>query len=146
MMITPVACQAEPLRVAVFVSGGGTNLQTLIDAAARGDLGKTELVKVVASRQEIKAIERAEKAGLPVAVIRRADFSSQLEYDQALIAALADEAVDLVVLAGFLTRLGPEFIRAYQNRIINIHPSLLPQFGGPGFYGLKPHEAVLAAG
>lgn len=135
-----------PLRVAVFVSGGGTNFQRLIDASAAGVLGAAELVTAVASRPGIRAIERAEAAGIPVAVVQRGDFEDQAGYDAALLDYLAPFQVDLVVLAGFLTRLGPGFIRHYPNRIINIHPSLLPAFGGAGYYGIRPHEAVLAAG
>ncbi|NLL64347.1 MAG: phosphoribosylglycinamide formyltransferase [Clostridiaceae bacterium] len=144
MVTSPRADQS--LRVAIFVSGGGTNLQTLIDAAKMGDLGSAKLIKVIASRPGIKAIERAQLAELPVEIIRKNDFADQNAYDQALIHSLKACDIDLIVLAGFLTRLGSRFIAAYKDRIINIHPSLLPEFGGSGFYGLKPHEAVLQAG
>ena len=85
-------------------------------------------------------------AGLPVAVIRRKDYTSEADYDRALLDCLAGQDIGLVVLAGFLTKLGPDFVAAYHQRIINVHPSLLPAFGGAGFYGLRPHEAVLAYG
>lgn len=109
-----------------------------------------EPVLVIASRPGIYALERAKLAGIPSIVIRRKDFVEQADYDQAMLAAI-DRACDqdreiLIVLAGFLTKLGPDFIRRHQGRIMNIHPSLLPSFGGSGFYGIKPHEAVLDYG
>lgn len=138
------------MKLVVCVSGGGTNLQSLIDAKAEGRLANAEPVLVIASRPGIFALERAEAAGIPSTVIRRKDFSDQADYDRAMITAI-ERACDhdrdiLIVLAGFLTKLGPGFIRRYQGKIMNIHPSLLPSFGGSGFYGIKPHEAVLDYG
>ncbi len=138
------------MKVVICVSGGGTNLQSLLDAKAAGGLSEAEPVLVIASRPGVYALERARQAGIPSLVIRRKDFASQNEYDQAMIRAV-DQACEgereiLIVLAGFLTKLGPAFVNAYPGRIMNIHPALLPAFGGTGFYGIKPHEAVLEYG
>lgn len=138
------------MKVVICVSGGGTNLQSLLDAKAAGGLSEAEPVLVIASRPGVYALERARQAGIPSLVIRRKDFASQDEYDRAMIRAV-DQACEgereiLIVLAGFLTKLGPAFVNAYPGRIMNIHPALLPAFGGTGFYGIKPHEAVLEYG
>lgn len=134
------------LNVAVCVSGGGTNLQTLIDAKQAGRLPLVRLAVVIASRPGTKAEARAKAAGIPCLIISKRDYENQEAYDLAMIDALRPYEIGLVVLAGFLTRLGDSFISSYEGRIINVHPSLLPLFGGQGFYGIKPHEAVLAAG
>ncbi len=139
------------MKVVVCVSGGGTNLQSLIEAKAKGALKEAELVQVIASRPGIYALERAAKAGIPSCVVRRKDYPDLASYDRAMMAVLAEvcgpENDDvLIVLAGFLTRLGPDFVQRYRGKIMNIHPSLLPSFGGEGFYGIKPHEAVLQYG
>ena len=134
------------MRVAVFVSGGGSNLQAIIDRKLSGQLPAAELTLVLASRDGTKAEARARAAGIGFAVIKRKDFADQDAYDQALIDLLEEKQIDLVVLAGFLTKLGGRFIRQYRARVINVHPSLLPAFGGDGFYGIRPHQAVLEAG
>lgn len=134
------------LNIAVFVSGGGTNLQALLDAEKRGELHNGTIAFVLASNENAYALERAKKAGLPTAVVARRAYDSQAAYDKAILAALADKNIDLIVLAGFLSILGEGVIQAYPNKIINIHPSLIPLFCGNGFYGKKVHTAVLASG
>ncbi|MDD2213331.1 MAG: phosphoribosylglycinamide formyltransferase [Oscillospiraceae bacterium] len=133
-------------KVAVLVSGGGTNLAALIKSQQEQQLGPARLCAVIASRPQTLALDRAKAAGLPAAVVSRKSYPSQAAYDAALLQTLAVYQPDLVVLAGFLTRLGPDFIHHYDRRIINIHPSLLPSFGGSGFYGLRPHQGVLDYG
>lgn len=125
-------------RIAVLVSGGGTNLQALIDAQHRGEIPDGEIVLVVGSREGIYALERAEKAGIEHTVVHKDEPK--------LIETLKAHSIDLVILAGYLTILGPDFIHTYADRIINIHPSLIPSFCGKGMYGLRPHEAALAYG
>ena len=134
------------VKVAVLVSGGGTNLQALIDAQAAGKLGCGQITLVVSSNSKAYALTRAANAGIPSVVVRRKDFASGEEYDLALVQTLKDNGIQLVVLAGFLSILGPKFIEAYRDRILNIHPSLIPSFCGDGFYGLKVHEAALEKG
>ena len=134
------------LNIGVLVSGGGTNLQKLIEAQAAGQIANGQLRVVIASRPEAYALERAKKAGIEAITLRRKDYGSVEEYSQALIGALRERGVDLVVLAGFLTITGDNFVEAFRNRIINVHPALLPSFGGKGYYGLHVHEAVLARG
>ena len=134
------------VKVAVLVSGGGTNLQALIDAQAAGKLGCGQITLVVSSNSKAYALTRAANAGIPSEVVRRKDFASGEEYDLALAQTLKDNGIQLVVLAGFLSILGPKFIEAYRDRILNIHPSLIPSFCGDGFYGLKVHEAALEKG
>ena len=134
------------VKVAVLVSGGGTNLQALIDAQAAGKLGCGQITLVVSSNSKAYALTRAANAGIPSEVVRRKDFASGEEYDLALAQTLKDNGIQLVVLAGFLSILGPKFIEAYRDRIINIHPSLIPSFCGDGFYGLRVHEAALKKG
>jgi len=132
-------------RVAVFVSGGGTNLQTLLDAQSSGLLHSGEIVLVVSSRAGVYALERAKNAGVPAFAVPRGEMS--LEAFEARCAALLEEyQIDFIVLAGFLTILSGGFIRRFPNRIINVHPALLPSFGGKGFYGLRVHEAALERG
>ncbi len=136
-------------RVAVLVSGGGTNLQTLMDRIREGRLPGVRIACVLASRDGTLAEERARKAGIPVAVTHRRDLPDDDAHDRALLSGidrLAGGKVDLVVLAGYLTRLGPRFLSAYPGRILNVHPALIPAFCGPGQYGIRPHEAVLDAG
>jgi phosphoribosylglycinamide formyltransferase-1 len=132
-------------RIAVFVSGGGSNLQSLIDGVNSGEI-KAEMAAVIASSSKIFAVERAKIHNIPCFVMRKRDFSSlDAMYDE-IIAILKERNVDLVVLAGYLTILTPNIIEAFRGRIINIHPSLIPKYCGMGFYGLKVHEAVVAAG
>lgn len=133
-------------NIVVLVSGGGTNLQALIDASERGEIENGRISCVVSSNPNAYAIERAKKHGIDYAVIRRKDYESLDSYDEALTALLLEKEADLVVLAGFMTILGDKVIKQFENRMINIHPSLIPSFCGAGFYGLKVHEAALARG
>ena len=134
------------LNIAVFVSGGGTNLQALIDAQSRGELQHGKITFVLASNSGAYALKRAEKAGIESAVVSRKEYDSKEAYDVAVLKELENRNIDLIVLAGFLSILGSELVEKYRNKIINIHPSLIPLFCGDGFYGLKVHEAVLASG
>ena len=134
------------LRTAILVSGGGTNLQAIIDAKAAGKIPHAELSLVVASREGVYALERAANAGIPSAVLRKDKGEAVDAYGERLLALLRENRIDLVVLAGFLTILPENVIRAYDHRILNIHPSLIPSFCGAGFYGLRVHEAALAKG
>ncbi|HCA71150.1 MAG TPA: phosphoribosylglycinamide formyltransferase [Ruminococcaceae bacterium] len=134
------------LNISVLVSGGGTNLQALINAQKRGEIPNGRISLVVASRPDAYALKRAEKAGISSIVLRRKEFVNQDTYDDALLGALADHQTGLVILAGFLTIISTRVIHAYKNRIINIHPSLIPSFCGEGFYGLRVHEKALARG
>ena len=134
------------VRIAVLVSGGGTNLQALIDAQGRGELGGGKIVAVISSKAGAYALERAKNAGIPGYVLPRKEFDSNRSMTLALVEKLKELNVDLVVLAGFLSVLGPSVIAAYPNRILNIHPSLIPSFCGPGYYGLKVHEEALKRG
>ena len=129
-------------RIAVLVSGGGTNLQALIDAQSRGELRSGSLVLVVADRPGIGAIERAEKAGIPCAVIPRREPG----FEERVLAAFRERRIDMAVLAGFLGILSADFIRSFGGPILNIHPSLIPAFCGKGFYGLRVHRAALDYG
>ena len=128
-------------RIAVLVSGGGTNLQALIDA----NLQAGEIALVVSSRPGVYALERAYQAGIPTVVIAKKG-STQAAFEEKLRAALEEYRIDLIVLAGFLTILSEDFTRRYPRRILNIHPSLIPAFCGEGYYGLRVHEAALARG
>ena len=134
------------LNIAVFVSGGGTNLQALIDAQSRGELQNGKITFVLASNSGAYALKRAEKACIESAVVSRKEYDSKEAYDKAVLKELENRNIDLIVLAGFLSILGSELVEKYRNKIINIHPSLIPLFCGDGFYGLKVHEAVLASG
>lgn len=134
------------LRVAVLVSGGGTNLQAIIDAVESGAITNTELVGVISNNKNAYALERAKKHGILAQCISPKDFETREEFNQALLNALKELNVDLIVLAGFLVVIPEIMIKEYRNRIINIHPSLIPSFCGTGFYGLKVHEAALARG
>ena len=134
------------LNIAVLVSGGGTNLQALLDSEARGENPSGKIRLVVASKPGVYALERAANAGVEGVVVRRKDYASSEDFDAALLKTLKEHHIDLVVLAGFLSVLGPSVIEAYPRRILNIHPALIPSFCGPGMYGLRPHEAALARG
>lgn len=133
-------------RVAVLVSGGGTNLQALLESEQRGENPNGKIVLVVASKPGVYALERAANFGVESAVVSRRDYASSADFDAALLGVLRAHDIDVVVLAGFLSVLGERVIAAYRNKIINVHPSLIPSFCGPGFYGLKVHEAALARG
>ena len=134
------------LNIAVMVSGGGTNLQALIDAQSRGELKSGRLALVISSKEGAYALERAEQAGIPTKVIPRKAYDSQGAFDRAILDAWREARIDLVVLAGYLSILSADVTRAYQDRIINVHPSLIPSFCGAGFYGLRVHEAALEKG
>lgn len=134
------------MNIAVFVSGGGTNLQALIDAQERGEIKNGRITFVLASNENAYALKRAEKAGIESAVVNRKNYSSKEEYDKAVLDVLDGRNIDLIVLAGFLSILGETLINNYKNRIINIHPSLIPLFCGDGFYGKRVHTAVLNSG
>ena len=134
------------LNIAVFVSGGGTNLQALIDAQDRGKIKNGKITFVLASNEGAYALERAKKAGIESTVVSRKAYGSKAEYDRAVLDALEGRNIDLIVLAGFLSILGEDLINEYKNRIINIHPSLIPLFCGDGFYGKRVHTAVLNSG
>ncbi|MEE0061127.1 MAG: phosphoribosylglycinamide formyltransferase [Acutalibacteraceae bacterium] len=133
-------------NIVVLVSGGGTNLQALIDAQLAGKIPNGKITCVISSNPNAYALERAKNNDIDTAVIRRKDYNSQSDYDNALVALLNSKNADLIVLAGFMTILGADVIKAFENRIINIHPSLIPSFCGEGFYGLRVHEEALARG
>ena len=134
------------VRIAVLVSGGGTNLQALIDAQHRGEIPGGEIDAVIASKPGVYALERAKQAGIPGYVVARADYDSPRAMTVALVEKLRALEIDLVVLAGYLVVIPPAMVDAYENRIINIHPSLIPSFCGKGYYGLKVHEEALKRG
>ena len=133
-------------RIAVFVSGGGTNLQALIDAAKRGEIPSGEIALVLASNDKAYALTRAAENNIPSIVVKRKEFETQLAYEEAVKAILAENSIDMIVLAGFMSILSENFTAAYPKRIVNVHPSLIPSFCGKGFYGLHVHEAALAYG
>ena len=133
-------------RVAVLVSGGGTNLQAILDAEDSGVISSGEVALVVSSKEGAFALERAKKHNIEALVLPRKDFPDRKSYSDALREMLEKYKIDLVVLAGFMIILDGSFIRAYENRIINVHPALIPSFCGDGFYGLHVHEAALAKG
>ena len=134
------------VRAAVLVSGGGTNLQAIIDAKRAGKIPSAKLALVVASNTSAYALTRAETAGIAHAVLRKEKGEAPADYGERLLALLRENAIDVVVQAGFLTILPENVIRAYDHRILNIHPSLIPSFCGDGFYGLHVHEAALKRG
>ena len=133
-------------KIAVLVSGGGTNLQAIIDAIEGGSLKNVEIALVVSTNRRAYALERAKNHGLDAVVLAKKDFENDKARDAVLLQLLLDKQVQLVVLCGCLMVLGDEVIKTFENRIINIHPALLPNFGGKGYYGIGVHEAVLAAG
>ena len=138
---------SEKIRIAVLVSGGGTNLQALIDAQAAGQIPDGEIALVVSNKTGAYALERAAKAGISAATVtKKASGGTQEGFEQALLEILKAHNIELIVLAGFLAILSADFTRAYNDRIINVHPSLIPSFCGKGFYGLKVHEAALEYG
>lgn len=134
------------LNIAVLVSGGGTNLQALIDAQEAGSIPNGKIVRVISSRSDAFALQRAADAGIAAAVVARKQFADAAAFDAALLHELQSCHADLIVLAGFMSILGQDIIKSYPNRIINVHPALIPSFCGKGFYGLKVHEAALAYG
>ena len=134
------------LKIVVCVSGGGTNLQAIIDGVARGSIVNTKIVKVISNNQGAYALTRARDAGIEAVCVSPKDYENRADFNQAFIQEIGKDEPDLIVLAGFLVTLPAELIRSYGNRIINIHPSLIPSFCGTGYYGLKVHEAALARG
>lgn len=134
------------LRVLVLVSGGGTNLQAIIDAVAAGKITNTSLVGVISNNKTVKSLERARNAGIPAVSVSPKDFADRNEFNDAFLAKVDEFAPDLIVLAGFLVAIPPAMVSKYSNRIINIHPSLIPSFCGVGYYGLKVHEKALERG
>ncbi|MGN0450197.1 MAG: phosphoribosylglycinamide formyltransferase [Ruminococcus sp.] len=133
-------------NIVVLVSGGGTNLQALIDAQNRGEIKNGKITCVISSNPNAYALTRAQNNNISTEVIRRKDFAEFDEYDNALTELLKSKNADVVVLAGFMTILGSKIISAFENKIINIHPSLIPSFCGEGYYGLHVHEAALKKG
>ena len=133
-------------RIAVLVSGGGTNLQALLDAEAAGKIPHGEIALVVSNKEGAYALERARQAGVPGAVLTKKECGSQAAFEEALQAVLERNGTDLIILAGFLAILSESFTSKWPDRIINVHPSLIPSFCGEGFYGLKVHEAALSYG
>lgn len=134
------------VNISVMVSGGGSNLQALIDGAADGRLAGARIALVLSSRDGVRALERARLAGIPTAVVSKADHPDETEKAGAILAALAGKKTDLVVMAGYMSILDKRVCAAYAGRMINIHPALLPKYGGVGYYGLRVHQAVLEAG
>lgn len=134
------------LKIAVLVSGGGTNLQAIIDKIENGTIQNAEIKVVISNKKDAYALERAKKHGIAGEFLSPKDFEKRQEFDVALLEMLQKYEVDLVVLAGYLVIVPQNVVTAYANRIINIHPSLIPSFCGDGFYGLRVHEAVLARG
>ena len=141
-----VEMQDKQINIAVLVSGGGTNLQALIDAEKRGELGCGKISVVIASKPDVYALERAKNNSIRSRVLARKDYESIADYSKALTDALIEEKTDLVVLAGFLTIIDEQVYEKFVNRILNVHPALIPSFCGKGYYGLKVHEAALEKG
>ena len=134
------------LKIAVCVSGGGTNLQAIMDAIDHGTITNAKIEVVISNNANAYALERAKTHGIEAVCVSPKQFAERTAFNKALLETIDSYKVDLVVLAGFLVVIPPEMIRAYRNRIINIHPSLIPSFCGTGYYGLKVHEGVLARG
>ena len=134
------------LRIAVCVSGGGTNLQAIIDGVHQGSIPNVQIVRVISNNKNAYALERAKQAGIDAVCVSLRDFADREQFNEAFLQTVDACNPDLIVLAGFLVVIPPALIRKYENRIINIHPSLIPSFCGTGYYGLKVHEAVLARG
>ncbi len=134
------------LNIAVLVSGGGTNLQAILDSEKRGENPYGKVSLVLSSKAKVYALERAENAGIATAVVARKNYGNSEDFDKALLKTLQDADIHIVVLAGFLSVLGNDVVKAYPNRIINVHPALIPSFCGVGMYGLRPHEAAIERG
>ena len=133
-------------RIAVLVSGGGTNLQALIDAQSSGKIKSGEIALVISNKEGAYALTRAEKAGIPTATVLKKSYASAGEFEEAILRTLREHGIEMIVLAGFLSILSANFTSQYPNRILNVHPSLIPSFCGAGFYGLRVHEAALSYG
>ena len=138
--------QDGPMKIVVMVSGGGTNLQAIIDSVKKGQITNTEIAGVISNNKNAYALERARENGIPASCISPKDFASREEFNEKLLEAVDAFSPDLIVLAGFLVVIPLAMIERYRNRMINIHPSLIPSFCGKGYYGLKVHEAALARG
>lgn len=134
------------MKIAVLVSGGGTNLQAIIDAIASGKITNTEIALVISNKEGAYALKRAEQAGIKGAVISPKQYADKETYSQDMIKTIKNAGCELIVLAGFLVVLPESFVNAFEGKIINIHPSLIPSFCGDGFYGLKVHEKALERG
>lgn len=134
------------LRVVVCVSGGGTNLQAIIDGIAQGAVCNTKIVRVVSNNPGAYALERAKRAGIEAVCVSPKDYRDRELFEEALLACVEEAAPDLIVLAGFMVKVPGEMVKRYENRIINIHPALIPAFSGTGYYGLRVHEAALKRG
>jgi len=134
------------MKIAVFVSGGGTNLQAIIDNTKDGILKDIEIVLVLSSSKTAYALERAANNGIKSVVVSKKDFDSIEAWDEAVVKAVDESGAELIVLAGYLSLMGPKVVSKYSNRIINIHPALIPSFCGAGMYGIRPHKAALAKG
>ena len=137
---------SKKVKISVLVSGGGTNLQSLIDNIKNGSLQNAEIVRVISNRADAFALERAKHAGIKGVVISKEIFPDLDEFTEELIKTLENADTDLIVLAGYMSILHPNIIKKYPKKIINIHPSLIPKYSGKGFYGKKVHEAVIEAG
>ena len=133
-------------KIAVLVSGGGTNLQALIDAQNSGKIHSGEIALVISNKEGAYALTRAENAGIPAVTILKKNFASAKEFEEAILKELRQNGIEMIVLAGFLSILSADFTSQYPNRILNVHPSLIPAFCGAGFYGLRVHEAALSYG
>lgn len=138
--------QERKANIAVLVSGGGTNLQALIDSQNKGIIKSGEIKLVVSNKSDAYALQRAEKANIKTAVVTKKSFADQQAFEDAIIFELDNNKIDLIVLAGFMSILSEKFTSHFENRIINVHPSLIPSFCGQGFYGLKVHEEALKKG
>ncbi|MBD5506339.1 MAG: phosphoribosylglycinamide formyltransferase [Lachnospiraceae bacterium] len=134
------------LKIVVCVSGGGTNLQAIIDGVHAGSIPNVEILRVISNNRNAYALERAKQAGIEGICVSPGDYPDREQFNEALLNAVDEVSPDLIVLAGFLVVLPPQLIKEYENKIINIHPSLIPSFCGKGYYGLKVHEAVLERG
>ena len=134
------------VKIGVLVSGGGTNLQAILEAQSRGEIPGGQVSLVIASKPGVYALERAANFGVEGIVVPRKEYPDTKAYDEALIRELKSRGITLVVLAGFMTVLGPDFIQAFPDRILNVHPSLIPAFCGEGYYGLRVHKEALARG
>lgn len=134
------------VKIGVLVSGGGTNLQALIDAERSGVIKSGKLSLVISNKKDAYALQRAENNGIPTVTVVKKEYPSSKEFEDAIISALEEHGIQLIVLAGFMCILSGDFTKKYENRIINVHPSLIPSFCGEGFYGLRVHEAALEYG
>jgi len=133
-------------NIAVFVSAGGTNLQALIDGIDSGKIKNGQISLVLSSKDDAFAIERAKKNNIPLEIVKRKDYPDECEFSQKVLEKVRHHKIDLIILAGFLSVLSEEFVRLYENKIMNVHPALIPAFSGKGFYGLRVHEAALERG